>query len=52
MFAIVAAIFFGVATLETGAGGGHDAWTSPAFFIALGLTFVAAHLATGWWPHR
>lgn len=50
MFGIVAAILFGVAFLENGAGGPHSAWTSPTSFMLLGLTCLAVHLLLPVWP--
>lgn len=52
MFAILAAVAWGVGYVIDGSGARTPAWLSPGALILLGLACVALHLATGWWPRR
>lgn len=52
MFAVLAALVWGVGYFIDAAGEQAPAWLSPGALILLGLALLALHLATGWWPRR
>lgn len=54
MFAILAAVAYGIGYIEQGSGGHTNAWFSPMLLLA-GSFFLALHLlgiGTSWTPRR
>lgn len=45
MFAVIAAVLFGVAFVLNGAGSHTSVWLSPMSLMLLGLASLALHLA-------
>lgn len=54
MFAILAAIAYGIGFIEQGSGGNTSAWFSPVAMLLLGSFLLALHLAGAgsWLPRR
>lgn len=53
MFAILAAICFGIGYIETGSAGHTNTWFSPTALTLAGLFFVALHLlGIGNWTRK
>lgn len=58
MFAVLAAVAYGIGFIEQGSGGHTSAWFSPMAMLLLGSFFVALQLAVAsgiirsWLPPR
>lgn len=52
MFAIIAAILFGVGYVLTGSGDHTNAWLSPTALILAGLALLALHLSGINWTRK
>jgi hypothetical protein len=55
MFAILAAVAYGIGFVENGSGGHTSAWFSPMALLLAGSFFLALHLlgiGTGWTVRR
>lgn len=50
MLGIIAIVIFALAYILHLTGGAHPAALSPDALVALGLTFLAAHIVTDAWP--
>ena len=58
MFAVLAAVAYGIGFIEQGSGGNTNAWFSPMAMLLLGSFFLALHLLVSsgiirsWLPPR